>query len=184
MGAFLDRIAERTPAPGGGGACAVTIGMAAALVAMAARYSGKQLPDADALATEADELRADALPLVQADADAYGELLAAFRDRSEGRGERVAVASRRACDVPLRMTDVAARTANLAVTVASRGNPNLRGDATTAALLCAAASRSAAHLVRINVAGGGLDPQLLEAAGRNATAAATAAEQLEGAEET
>lgn len=181
--AFLDRIAERTPAPGGGGACAVTIAMAASLVAMAARYSTKQAGDADALAAEADGLRADALPLVQADADAYGELLAAFRDKSADRDARVAAASESACDVPLRMTDLAARTARLAATVASRGNPNLRGDATTAALLCAAASRSAAHLVRINVAGGGLDPELGSDADRNAAAAATAAEQIEGADE-
>lgn len=175
---FLDRIAERTPAPGGGGACAVTVAMAAALVAMAARYSGKQLDDAEALAADADGLRADALPLVQADADAYGELLAAFKDRSDGRKERIAAASRRACDVPLQMTDLAARAATLAAAVASRGNPNLGGDATTAALLCVAAAQSAAHLVRINVAGGGLDPDLAEAADSNAAAAATAAEQL------
>lgn len=176
---FLDSIAERTPAPGGGGACALTIGLAAALVAMAARFSTKQLPDAGDIAERADALRAEALPLVAADAAAYSTLLDAFRDTSEERDRLVAEASKAACEVPLRMTDLAARTAELAVTVCSAGNPNLRGDACTAALLCRSAAASAATLVGINVAAGGLDDRLAETARADAAAASKAAATLE-----
>ncbi|HEX6445237.1 MAG TPA: cyclodeaminase/cyclohydrolase family protein [Streptosporangiales bacterium] len=177
---FLGRIAERTPAPGGGGACAVGIAMSAALVAMAARFSARQLPDADALARRADELRAEALPLVQADADAYGEFLEAMRDRSDGREQRVKAASQAACDVPLRMTELAATVADLAARVARDGNPRLVGDANTAALFCAAAGRAAAHLVATNVTASGLAPSLTERAEHNAGEAARAAERIEG----
>ncbi|MQA82004.1 MAG: formiminotransferase-cyclodeaminase [Streptosporangiales bacterium] len=178
---FLDSIAERTPAPGGGGACAVAIGMAAALVAMAARFSTKQLPDADDIARRADALRAEALPLVAADAAAYSALLTAFRDTSEARDELVTEASGAACEVPLRMTDLAARTAGLAATVGTSGNPNLRGDACTAALLCRSAASAAATLVGINVAAGGLDDRLVENARADAAAASKAAATLEDA---
>ena len=44
--------------------------------------------------------------------------------------------------------------------VAEDGNPNLRGDAVTGAVLAAASARSAACLVDINVGLGGLDPEL------------------------
>lgn len=179
---FLARIAERTPAPGGGGACAVSIAMGAALVAMAARFSTKQLPDADAMATAADELRAEALPLAQADADAYGEFLAATRDTSDDRDQRIAAASRAACGVPLRMTEIAVEVARLAARVASDGNPRLVGDATTGALLCSAAATAAAHLVATNVKSSGLDPTLVERAEDNAGQAERAAELIVGRE--
>ncbi|MBO0826558.1 MAG: cyclodeaminase/cyclohydrolase family protein [Streptosporangiales bacterium] len=179
---FLARMAERTPAPGGGGACAVGIAMGAALVAMAARYSTKQLPDADAMAAAADELRAEALPLVQADADAYGAFLEAMRDTSDERDQRIAVASQAACDVPLRMTELAVQVAMLAARVASDGNPRLVGDANTGALLCSAAARAAAHLVATNVKSSGLDPVLVERADDNAGRTARAARQIGGRE--
>jgi len=41
----------------------------------------------------------------------------------------------------------------VAAAIAAGGNPNVRGDAVTAALLAAAGSRAAAALVRINLAG-------------------------------
>jgi len=50
-------------------------------------------------------------------------------------------------------TDVAA----VAAAVAAGGNPAVRGDAITAALLAAAGTRAAAALVRVNLAGAGGD---------------------------
>lgn len=176
---FLDQIAARTPAPGGGGACAVSIGMAAALLAMAARFSTKQLPDAEQVAATADELRAEALPLADADAAAYGTLLAAFRDKEPGHEERLAAACRAACEVPLRMTDVAARVAELAARVGTQGNPNLKGDAFTAVQLCAAAAESAATLVGVNVQAGGLDDAAVHTARQNVSAVGKAVDAVQ-----
>lgn len=153
----LEQISARTPAPGGGAACAVTVGTAAALVGMAARFSTKQLPDAARIAATADDLRGEALPLADADGDAYGKLLAAFRDKEPGHRERLAEACRTACDVPLRIAGLAASVAELAARVGTDGNPNLHGDAYTAVTLCSAAAESAAALVRINVRAGELD---------------------------
>ncbi|WP_314174456.1 cyclodeaminase/cyclohydrolase family protein [Streptomyces winkii] len=175
---FLDQVAARTPAPGGGASCAFAAGTAAALVAMSARFSTKQLPDAERVAATADDLRGEALPLAEADAEAYGKLLAAFRDKEPGHRERLAEACRAACDVPLRIAGVAAAVAELAARVGTDGNPNLRGDAYTAAMLCSAAAESAVALVRINVRAGGLDDEPERRAGAHTLAVARAVEAM------
>ncbi len=76
---FLDLLAARVPAPGGGGAAAVTGALAAGLVAMAARFSEAQLPAAADVAQQADRLRARAAGLADQDAAAYGAVLDAYK---------------------------------------------------------------------------------------------------------
>ncbi len=169
---FLDRLAARTPTPGGGGAAAATGTMAAGLVAMAARFSARQLPEAGDLADEADRLRYMASQLVDMDARAYTRVLAT-------RGPERKEALLGAAMIPLEIAALGARVAQLAVRVAEAGNPNLRGDAVTGAVLAAASARSAARLVDINVRFGGLDPELSQ---RAAAYAGDAADQVLRAE--
>ena len=165
---FLDQLAARTPAPGGGGAAAVTGAMAAGLVAMAARFSARQLPGAGELADQADRWRHQAAALADMDARAYQAVLDA------GPGQRPE-ALLGAALVPLEIAGIGARVAQLAVRIAEAGNPNLRGDAVTGALLAAASARIAAALVDINVGLGGLDPELSRRAARAAADAGDAA---------
>ncbi|WP_051580976.1 cyclodeaminase/cyclohydrolase family protein [Pseudonocardia acaciae] len=150
VGEFLGELAARRPAPSGGAAAALTLAMAAGLTAMAARFSRSD--ELAALAGRADELRARALALADADAAAYAEVLAAGRDRT-ARGE----AMRAATEVPLEMARHGAEVAKLAARLAAEGNQNLAGDARTAVLLAEAGVRAAAELVGINVRHGELD---------------------------
>ena len=181
MREFLDLLAARVPAPGGGGAAAVTCALAAGLVAMAARFSDAQLPGAADVARQADRLRERAAGLADQDAAAYQAVLDAYRlprDGGEGseRRRRIEAALRGAAAVPLEIAEIAAQVAGLAAHVAAAGNPNLRGDTVTAARLAEAAARSAAALVDINVALGPLPGDLpRRAAGAVATAQAAAA---------
>ena len=180
VGQFLDQVAARSPAPGGGGATAMTAALAAGLVAMAARFSVAQLPDAEDLAATADQLRCRAAELVAEDAQAYGRVLDAFalpRDAEGERDRRVREALERAAAVPHEMTEIAAQVAAMAARVAGAGNPNLRGDSVSAAILAAASARSAACLVDINVALGGLVGDLPARAAQAVAAADTAAQQ-------
>ena len=177
---FLDQVAARTPAPGGGVAAAVTGAMAAGLVAMAARFSARQLPGAGEVADQADKLRLMAAQLADMDARAYAAVLDAGRQPGDDRqrGERTREALLGAAHVPLEIAGIGARVARLAVRVAEAGNPNLRGDAVTGALLAAASARSAASLVDINVALGGLDAELSQRAARAVADADDAADQV------
>jgi formiminotetrahydrofolate cyclodeaminase len=173
---FLAAVAARQPAPGGGAVAAVTVAAAAGLVAMSARYSSG--PGAAALAAEADTERVAVLRLADADAAAYGEVLAALRAPNEepGRAERVRRALERAAEVPLRIAEAGARVARIGT--AAGGNPNLLGDLRAAVLLAEAATRAAAELVRINVEHGDLDATIAAAAATAVEHAAAAARRV------
>jgi formiminotetrahydrofolate cyclodeaminase len=177
---FLDQVAARAPAPGGGSSAAMAGALAAGLVAMAARFSGELLPDAEELAGRADELRRRAAELVDQDAQAYGRVLDAFALPGGGTGQReqrARAALQRAAEVPAEMTEIAAQVAGMAARLARAGNPNLRGDSISAALLAEASARCASALVDINVALGNLSGDLSHRAARNLAAAHAAARQ-------
>ena len=147
---FLDDLAARTPAPGGGAAASVTCAMAAALVEMAASFaSAKGL---EHVRDRAHELREEVSSLAYADGRAYAVVLEALR--MEPGAERTtqldsAVAGAIAC--PMDMLRIAAEVATLAADMAETGNRNLEGDALAGALLAEAAARSAATLAQLNV---------------------------------
>ena len=183
---FLDQLAARTPTPGGGGAAAVTGAMAAGLVAMAARFSATRLPGAGELADQAEELRRRLAQLADLDARAYAAVLEALRlprEASEREAQRQE-ALLGAALVPLEIAGIGARVALMAARLAEAGNPNLRGDAMTGAVLAAASARSAACLVDINVELGGLDPGLSGRAAQAAADAGDAADRFMSTERT
>ncbi len=147
VGRFLDALSATTPDPGGGSVAALAVTLAAGLCMMTAGLSRRQLPAAEQLAARARLLRDRAAPLAQADAEVYRAVLAAMRAPG-GPGDALS----RACATPMEVAEIGAEVARLAAAVAAGGNPNVRGDAITAALLAAAGSRAAAALVRINLA--------------------------------
>jgi formiminotetrahydrofolate cyclodeaminase len=137
---FLDEVAARTPAPGGGAVAAMAAASAAALVSMAARFS--TAPDT---ATTGDELRARLVQLAADDAAAYSEVLA-----TTGAARRAAM--QHATEVPREIASVARAVAALAHQLVADGNPRLLGDARVAELLAEAAAQAAGVLVDINTA--------------------------------
>lgn len=180
VGDFLDELAAARPAPGGGSAAALAVALAAALCAMTAELSARQLAQAPQLAGESRGLLRRAAPLAQADTDAYAGVLAALRAPGQPAGrqreEQVSAALARASAVPLEVAELGDRVATLAADVAGRGNPAVRGDALAAAQLAAAAARTAAALVQINLAEMPDDPRPARAAQLAAHAAGLAAQ--------
>src|ERR1700756_2984149 len=82
IAAFLDQLAARVPAPGGGATAALHAAQSAALLAMVARYSDGAKDDADLMnhvITEADRIRNDALTLAERNAAAVGAEADAYR---------------------------------------------------------------------------------------------------------
>jgi len=147
---FLDDLAARTPAPGGGAAASVTCAMAAGLVEMAASFASAR--GLERVRERAHELREEVSSLAYADGRAYAVVLEALRMApGEERTTRLdsAVASAIAC--PMDMLRIAAEVATLAADMAETGNRNLEGDALAGALLAEAAARSAATLAQLNV---------------------------------
>jgi methenyltetrahydrofolate cyclohydrolase len=182
LGDFIDLVASREAAPGGGAVAAVTVSLAAGLVGMAARLSERQVPDSASLVTEAERLRRRSERLADEDAAAYRAVLAAYRaarsDATSKAHEDIEAALDGAARVPLEMARLAAETAVLGARLALEGNPRLRGDATTAVLLAQAAARSAAQLVRLDVDEGDGDPALTGEAEAHVQTASVAAASL------
>ncbi|HLI55773.1 MAG TPA: cyclodeaminase/cyclohydrolase family protein [Actinomycetota bacterium] len=178
LAAFLERVASDEPAPGGGAAAAVSAALAAGLVAMTARLSSRHLDEPETVMAEADRLRAEALRLATQDAEAYGDVLAAYRlgKDAAGRSARIKLALERATEVPLAIARVGAALASLASLMSTQGNPNLRGDAFVAVVLADAATTGAARLVELNVRLGGLDRQWVDEARDHVAASADAVE--------
>ena len=184
LGRFMDMVASREPAPGGGASAAVAVALAAALTAMAARFSADHLAAAETIAGKAEELRSRVMPLARADAAAYGRVLDAYRTPrdDEKRRRRIREALSEAADVPLSIAEVGAEVAGNAARLAEEGNPNLRGDAVTAAVLAGAGVRAAATLVEINVSAGGAGDDRLSRVDQLLATTAVAQEVVEGTE--
>lgn len=107
---WMRRLALPVGDPGGGAAAAVMLGVACALTAMVARYSGDGLSP---VAARADERRAKALALADVDAERSREYGAAFHvppgpehdDAVRAAGERAAESSETIGDLALEAKD-------------------------------------------------------------------------------
>lgn len=162
---FLAEIAAPTPVPGGGFVAGIAVAMAAGVVSMAARMS-EEWPEHRGASAQAETLRTRATELASANADAYADALAALAGKEERyrtRDETMGDALARAADVPLAIGDAATAVAALAAEVAEHGEPRFRADCAIAASLAAAAARSAAVLVDVNLGTTGGDERTARA---------------------
>jgi methenyltetrahydrofolate cyclohydrolase len=159
---FLDQLAARVPAPGGGATAALHAAQAAALLAMVARYSDGARYDAGLMrriVTEADALREDALALAEADAGAFAEVAAAYRLPRETEAERAArsasisSALAGAARPPADVVRTALLLVSLAAELRSAGNPNMITDVAAAAEAARAAAVTARLLIEVNLGG-------------------------------
>ena len=161
---FLDELASGAPAPGGGSAAAYSGAAAAALVAMVARLTvGKKKYAAvaaqmQALIEQAEALRARLTQAVQEDADAYTQVMEAFKlpkDTPELEAVRAAAiiqATLVAMEAPLQTARLSVQTLELAAQAIEHGNLNAISDGATAVALGRAALKGAGLNVRINAA--------------------------------
>jgi methenyltetrahydrofolate cyclohydrolase len=177
---LLNEIAGARAIPGAGSVLAIATAMAAGVVAMAARASGREWDESGGAAAQAEALRARATPLAQRDAEVYGQALDAL-DSTAGADDRanweLGRALALAAEPPLEIATLACDVALLAAEVAARTDHQLRPDALAAASLAAACARGAAELVAVNLTATPDDPRVVRARAlaRDAAAAADAA---------
>jgi formiminotetrahydrofolate cyclodeaminase len=160
---FLDRLASGAPAPGGGAAAALAGSSAAALASMVCNLTlGKQEladvgPEIQQLLEETEALRAGLEFGVDADAEAFGRLAAAYRmprDNDAQRNARVSAIRRASIDAaraPLEVGRLCTRVLDICTRLAEIGNPRVLTDVVVAAFLARAALHSAAANVEVNL---------------------------------
>jgi len=159
---FLDQLAARVPAPGGGATAALHAAQAAALVAMVARYSDGPRYDAELMGrivAEADELRQDALALAEADAAAFGAVAAAYRLPRETEAEKsarsasISAALSGAARPPADVVRTALLVIRLAEDLRPTGNRTMITDVAAAAEAARAAAATARLIIEVNLRG-------------------------------
>ena len=161
---FLDQLAERVPAPGGGAASALQAAQGAALLGMVARYTtGEKYAEHEGtigrIITEVDELRGIALRLAEADVDAFRAVTDAYRlpqsteEERTARSSAVSQALANAAWPPAQVISVAGMVVDLAEALVVIGNRNVLSDVAAAAESARAAAATARVNVEVNLAG-------------------------------
>jgi glutamate formiminotransferase len=142
---FLDRLAAPTAAPGGGSAAAAAGAMAAALGAMVARLA--KLP--------ADEFEQDRLffsEAVERDAEAFQQVMAAYRRPKEERAPFVEEAMLGAALVPLEVSERALALSSRLTALGQQSAAKFASDVSTGRALADACLRGARANIEINLA--------------------------------
>ncbi|MGA8541970.1 MAG: glutamate formimidoyltransferase [Thermoplasmata archaeon] len=156
---FTDRIAARTPTPGGGSASAAAGALAAALGEMVLAYSIDAANPADdrrEVQRQLNEGRRRMLELVEEDSGAYEAVRTARKARKEKPGDPAAEAAylaalRHASSVPLETARLATSLAVALEAVRPRTKAALGSDLVTALALFRAATEGALANVAINL---------------------------------
>ena len=187
IAAFLDQLAARVSAPGGGATAALHAAQAAALLAMVARYSDGPRYDAglmNRVVTEADALREDALALAEADAKAFGAVAEAYRlprtteRETSARSAAISSALAGAARPPADVVRTALLLVSLAEDLLAAGNRSVITDVAAAAEAARAAAVTARLIIEVNLKGI-TDPVLAEELGDAAAAAGPVAERAD-----
>lgn len=159
LGDFLESLAARTPAPGGGATACVAGALAAAQARMVVAYSlGKKTSDADRaeLQPAADALAQHQTALLASadeDAAAYSALSALMKrpEDDPARQEQWGAAVEAAVSIPLEVAERCHDLLRIIKAQQARTNPRLASDLAIAALLAETAVASAVWNVRINL---------------------------------
>lgn len=159
---FLADLASKAPTPGGGGAAAIMGAMGAALVSMVCNLTlGKKgyesvEGDVKRALERAEQLRAELIAMVRADAAAFNQVMNAYRlpkdtdEQKQSRGAAIQAALKAATEVPLACGRCCAEVIQLSRIVAEKGNRNVVSDAGVAVMGGYAGLKSAALNVYIN----------------------------------
>ena len=153
---YLDDLAARKPAPGGGSAAALSAAVGAGLMSMVANYTlgNPNYKESEARATDilkkAEKCRAELQELVDKDAEAYGKLSAGIKSLGKDSPGLDAL-YKDALKVPFQICMVASFMLGLCKDLAECGNKNLVTDTAIAAILIEGAFFSAKYNVYINL---------------------------------
>jgi len=162
VGRFLDDLASDSPTPGGGAWAAVSAAAGASMIAMVARLTLKKKGFEEVadrmrqIADECDDERYTLLTLADKDAEAYQDVMAAYKLPKSTPQEQqtwsvtLQKALERAADIPLEVARRSVYLMSLAEETLTSGNPNAASDALSAATSLHAAALSALANVDIN----------------------------------
>ena len=162
IASFLNRLAARSAAPGGGTTGALHAAQAAALLAMVARYSDGPRHDAEVVGrvrAAADGLAGEALELAEADSAAFERVADAYKlpkgtpEEQAARSDAIAEALGGAARPPADLMAASVRLAGLGEDLLAVANRNVISDIAAAAAAIGAAAVTAQVNIEANLGG-------------------------------
>jgi glutamate formiminotransferase/formiminotetrahydrofolate cyclodeaminase len=156
---FIEQLAAPTATPGGGSAAASVAAMAAALGGMVAAMSrtkkayAQYEPQLSAALARLAQLREELKAGIDADAESYNQVLAAYKlAKTSGDGETaIETAMKVATSVPMDTAQRAREVSDIIATLKPITSPNMASDLTVASSLASAAIVGALANVEINL---------------------------------
>ena len=160
---FVSELASDSPAPGGGSAAALAGCLGAALTAMVCNLSLDEkkykevLPEIQEIRQQADALLAKLINAVDDDAQAFNEVMDAYKlpklteEEKAARLITIQQAMKKAALLPLGVAGSCLDALKLAGRILPLGNPNAASDAAVAGLMAYAAIQGALYNVKINL---------------------------------
>lgn len=142
---YLNDLAARTSAPGGGSAAALNAAIGTALMSMAANYTD----GAQGILKKTENARKRLQTLIDADIEAYGKLSRAMKECKDP--AKLDVFFREAAKPPYEVCKISAECLKLCEELAERGNKNLITDVAIAAICLEGAFFAAKYNVYINL---------------------------------
>lgn len=158
---WLDKLADKSPTPGGGAVAALSAAISAAQLEMVAIYTtGPKWQDRETrmneLAKNLSGLRARALDLIHADSEAFSEVGSAYGlpksndHEKSARKSAIQKALISASQPPVDTTKLAIKLVSIAVELAKTGNPSVISDVAVGATMARSALESAVVNIEIN----------------------------------
>ena len=160
---FVDEVSRDTPAPGGGSIAALAGALGSALASMVVNLSvGKGEYDSRynelcRLADEAQSIKDELVRAVDADTEAFNEVIAGMRmakdtaRQVELRSQVIQAGYKTAAEVPLNTAKLCRQVLDICQAAADIGNQAVMSDAGVGALMAYAGVQGAIHNVRINL---------------------------------
>jgi len=160
---FLNELSAGTPTPGGGSTAALAGAFAAGLICMVCHLTiGKKTyqhiePEMKKILAEAQACRDELLELSDRDADAFEQVMLAYKlpketeTQKQKRKQKLEQALREATRVPYRVAEICHKLLDFSKVLAEKGNKNAVSDAGVAACLAEATLQGALLNVAINL---------------------------------
>ena len=160
---YLDDLAAKLPAPGGGSAAALTAATGVALISMVANFTvGKEKyksveNEIKGVLSQAESLRQKLMDLVDEDVSAYNKISAAFKlpkESAEDKRKRTGAIQqglKEALVPPLEVCKCCHKASKLCLVLTEKGNLNLISDVGVAIALLESAFQAALLNVEINL---------------------------------
>jgi len=161
---FVEELASRSPAPGGGSVAALTGALGAGLCSMVCALTHEKKgfeavkAEIEGAGVKSQEHLAALMRTVDEDTRAFNKLMDAFgmpksdKDQAAARAKAIEKATKGATLEPLKVLELQLGVLDCAKTAAEKGNPNALSDAGVASLMARAAAQGAYYNVLINLA--------------------------------